>query len=498
MVHPWARGPKAGASGVLIAAAGIAVQDDPAAGDPVAVHAALGVLGSLFAVLLNLKDTIAAVSTPPGRGGLGIVRLSGPRAVEIAGSIIRHRSLLQPWQATLGELVDSEGATVDEVIVTFFAAPRSFTAEDVVEISCHGSPVIIRHCLEHCFSEGARPAEPGEFTLRAYLNGRIDLPQAEAVRDLIDSTTLYQARIAAQQTQGSVSKMLAPAKSQLLELIALLEAGIDFAEDDISIAPQEEILRRLDPIIAETNALARSFIYGNLVRTGFSLAIVGPPNAGKSSLFNRLLEQDRAIVTDIPGTTRDLVSESADFGGIPVRLVDTAGIRETGEVIEKLGIERSFRAMADADLTIVVIDGTRSPGEDDEKLMIKALDRGRSLIVRNKSDLPGFSTNSNQLPVSALTGAGIAGLRERVLEVLAPSGPGEMQGGFITSARHEALLKECCSMLERAKDAVTRPLPHELILLDLYCALQPLDTISGATTADDILHRIFSSFCIGK
>ena len=447
---------------------------------------------------MNLNDTIAAVSTPPGRGGLGIVRLSGPRARSVTAAIVRLKSDLQPWKATLGELADADGALVDQVVVTFFAAPRSYTADDVVEISCHGSPVVLRHCLARCLAEGARLAEPGEFTLRAWLNGRIDLPQAEAVRDLIDSTTLYQARIAAQQTQGSVAKMLGPVKAQLVELIALLEAGIDFAEDDIGVAPNEEILRRLEPMIGQTNALVRSFIYGNLVRSGFSLAIVGPPNAGKSSLFNRLLEQDRAIVTNIPGTTRDLVSESADIEGIPVRLIDTAGIRETGEVIEKLGIERSLQAMADADLTIVVIDGTRPSGEDEEKLIARAVEQGRHLIVRNKSDLPEFADSINQLAVSALTGAGIAELRQRVLDVLAPAGAEEIQDSFITSARHEALLKECGAMLDRAKNAAIGGLPHELILLDLYCALQSLDSISGATTVDDILHKIFSGFCIGK
>jgi tRNA modification GTPase len=383
-------------------------------------------------------------------------------------------------------------------VVTFFAAPRSYTAEDMAEIACHGSPVVLRHCLERSMGEGARLAEPGEFTLRAFLNGRIDLPQAEAVRDLIDSTTLYQARVAARQTQGSVSKLLTPIKAQFVELIALLEAGIDFAEDDISVAPTAEILRRLDPVIQETGALARSFAYGNLVRTGFTLAIVGPPNAGKSSLFNRLLQRDRSIVTDIPGTTRDLVSESADFAGIPVRLVDTAGIRETGEVIEKLGIERSYQAMADADLTIVVIDGSAFSGVEVEQLKASAMAQGRSLFVRNKCDLPMFHSHEGELPVSAITGEGIAELRDAVLGLLVPEGPINSEGAFITSLRQEGLLKEACAMLDQARSATVNALPHELLLLDLYCALQPLDAITGVTTANDILNRIFSSFCIGK
>ncbi len=357
---------------------------------------------------------------------------------------------------------------------------------------------MLRHCLDRAVRAGARLADPGEFTLRAFLNGRIDLPQAEAVRDLIDATTLYQARVAAQQTQGSVSRQLAPVKAQLLELIALLEAGIDFAEDDISVAPASEILRRLEPVIEQTGALARSFQYGNLVRSGFSLAIVGRPNAGKSSLFNRLLQQDRAIVTEIPGTTRDLVSEVAEFSGIPVRLVDTAGIRDTAEVIERLGIERSLQAMSDADLTLVVIDGAAGASQDDHELIDKACDQGRFLAVANKSDLPNFSAGEDQIPVSARTGEGIDRLREAIFETLAPRGALEMQGGFITSVRQESLLREALVMLEKARGAAEAGIPHELLMLDLYCALHPIDAITGATTADDIINQIFTTFCIGK
>jgi tRNA modification GTPase len=348
--------------------------------------------------------------------------MSGSLSRTIVETCVRLRSELRPWMATLGELLDEADRIIDEVVVTYFAAPRSYTSEDVIEISCHGSPVILRHCLERATRLGARIAEPGEFTFRAYLNGRIDLPQAEAVRDLIDATTLYQARVAALQTQGSVSRRLAPLKTQLLELISLLEAGIDFAEDDISVAPTSEILRRLEPIHLETVALTRSFVYGNLVRNGFSLAIVGRPNAGKSSLFNCLLRQDRAIVTDIPGTTRDLVSETAEFAGIPVRLIDTAGIRETGEVIERLGIERSFQAMSDADLTIVVVDGAATADAEDAMLVAKAAANGRSLVVANKSDLPGFAASPGSRRVSTLSGEGIGELREAVLDHLIPAG----------------------------------------------------------------------------
>lgn len=358
--------------------------------------------------------------------------------------------------------------------------------------------MVLRFALERLCQAGARLAEPGEFTLRAYINGRIDLPQAEAIRDLIDATTLYQARIAAQQAEGSVSRRLKPVKEQLLELIALLEAGIDFAEDDISVAPAEEILRRLDPIAAAISALAASFAYGKLVHEGFTLAIVGRPNVGKSSLFNRLLERDRAIVTEIPGTTRDVVSETASLGGIPVKMLDTAGIRLGQDVVESLGIERSYQALADADLTLVVVDGSQSLTAEDEALIERARSAGKMLAASNKSDLASQVEMPGALQVSALTGAGIDELRRAIIEAIAPRGRLEQDGGFITSLRHEQLLNESGEALAQARTAAMVGIPHEMLLLDLYAALRPIDAITGATTADDILNRIFSTFCIGK
>jgi tRNA modification GTPase len=400
---------------------------------------------------------------------------------------------------TLAELIDNSGGhrdqPVDQVVVAYFAAPRSYTAEDLIEISCHGSPVVLRFCVERACAAGARLAEPGEFTLRAYLNGRIDLPQAEAVRDLIEATTLYQARVAAQQVEGSVSKRIRPIKEQLVELIALLEAGIDFAEDDISIAPVEEILRRLNPIEQALAALASTFDYGRLVHSGITLAIVGRPNVGKSSLFNRLLEQDRAIVTDIPGTTRDLVSEVAAIQGIPVKFVDTAGIRSGQDLVETLGIERSYQAMADADVTLVVLDLAAPIHPDDLALMERAQSQGRWILVGNKADLPRASQPPGDfVAVSALSGQGIEDLRNQI----APMASREQDSGFITSIRHEQLLRESLEALAQARKAAEFGIPHEMLLLDLYAALRPLDAITGATTADDILNRIFSTFCIGK
>jgi tRNA modification GTPase len=449
---------------------------------------------------VQLKDTIAAISTPLGRGGIGVVRISGHAARAIAEQILRipRDFAWDSWTSTLGSLPDSSGATVDHVVVTWFQGPRSYTAEDVVEISCHGSPVVLRHALARAVETGARLAQPGEFTLRAYLNGRIDLPRAEAVRDLIDSTTLYQARVAAQQAEGSISRRIKPLKDRLLELIALLEAGIDFAEDDVSVASGADIMARLEPIETGVQALAESFAYGKLVHDGFTLAIVGRPNVGKSSLFNRLLEQDRAIVTDIPGTTRDLVSETASIEGIPVRFVDTAGIRAGQDLVESLGIERTFQAMADADLTVVVVDGSQALTAEDQAILDRARSHGRFLVAANKSDLPWAVSAGDAVRVSALTGDGIRELRGKIIAAVAPGGRMEQEGGFITSLRHEQLLREARQALEHARQATLFGIPHEMLLLDLYAALSPIDAITGATTADDILNRIFSTFCIGK
>jgi tRNA modification GTPase len=448
---------------------------------------------------MPLADTIVAISTPPGRGGIGIVRLSGPESRNIVHTFLRFRDVVwKPWASQLAELLDTSESVVDSVVVSFFPAGRSYTLEDIVEIACHGSPVVLRLCVERSVAAGARIAEPGEFTLRAYANGRIDLPQAEAVRDLIDATTLYQARVAAQQMDGSVSRRISPAKEQLVELISLLEAGIDFAEDDISIASPEEILRRVKLIADALKKLVASFESGKLVYQGFTLAIAGRPNVGKSSLFNRLLEQDRAIVTPIPGTTRDTVSETTTMEGIPVRLVDTAGIRQSTDEVESLGIERSYQAMADADLTLLVLDLSAELTAEDRTLLEKLAGR-RPLTVGNKCDLPRkLSVIESLHEVSASSGAGIAKLKTALLRTLAPQGLATPESGSITSLRHEGLLRESLEALENAERAVGFGIPHEMLLLDFYAALRPIDAITGATTADDILNRIFSTFCIGK
>ncbi|MBI3667213.1 MAG: tRNA uridine-5-carboxymethylaminomethyl(34) synthesis GTPase MnmE [Acidobacteria bacterium] len=453
----------------------------------------------------NPEDTIVAVSTPPGRGGLGVVRLSGNQARAVAERLVRPAAegpLWESWRAFFGDLLDGEGRVIDQVVVTYFAHPRSYTAEDVVEISCHGAPVVLRHALERALECGARLAEPGEFTLRAFLNGRIDLAQAEAVRDLVNATTLYQARVAAQQVGGAVSRRLAPTKAQLLELIALLEAGIDFAEDDVSVPAAAELLGRLGPIECGIRQLADSFQFGKMVYAGFTLAILGRPNVGKSSLFNRLLEQDRAIVTEVPGTTRDLVSEVASIHGIPVKLVDTAGIRPTEDRVESLGVERSYEALADSDLTLVVLDLSEPLDPLDHELLERTQALGKRLIAANKCDLERKASLpaglDHVLRVSAATGEGVDELRQAIYAAAVPDLTAGAETGFITSLRHERLLREALEGLGRARTAIEAQVPHEMLLLDLYTALKNIDAITGATTVEDILDKIFSTFCIGK
>jgi tRNA modification GTPase len=461
---------------------------------------------------MNLDDTIVAVATPPGRGGIGVVRLAGPDARTIVAPMLRLKHELEPGRARFGELIDTDviddqGPRIDEVVVTFFEKPHSYTTDDVIEISAHGAPVVLTHVVEKCLARGARLAEPGEFTMRAFLNGRLDLTQAEAVRDLIDSQTLFQAKVASQQLEGALSKRIKPIKSKLVALIAMLEAGIDFAEDDVSVLPDATILKDLDAIQEPLRQLASTFSYGKIIHEGLTLAIVGRPNVGKSSLFNQLVERERAIVTASPGTTRDLVTETVAIGGIPVKLVDTAGIRRALDEAESIGIRKSMEALADADLVLVVLDASRPISEEDKELL-KQVENRAALIAANKSDLPSpqFSVLSSQaeqgsvsfISTSALTGDGIPSLREAILHHVGAGGAGLSEAGFLTNLRHQKLVQDSLAALVAARVAVTTKIPHEMLLLDLYNALHQLDEITGATTTDDILTLIFSTFCIGK
>ena len=484
------------------------------------------------------RDTIVAIATAPGRGGIGVVRISGAEARSIAEPMLRLREPMEAGRARFGYLLDGSGrgavrgaggaggedaAVLDEVVVTYFAAPRSYTGEDVVEVAGHGSPVLLEAIVRGCLAGGARLAEPGEFTQRAFLSGRLDLTQAEAVNDLIQSTTLHQARTAASQMGGAVSRAVAPVKERLLGLIATLEAGIDFAEDDIDVLPGAAIMGRIAEVFAPLVTLERSYSYGRVVRDGFRLAIVGRPNAGKSSLFNALVERDRAIVTAAPGTTRDLVSETIALGGVPVELIDTAGLRaEAGaggrlDEAEVLGIARSRQAMAEADVVLLVIDGTGALDAEDLTILESEGDwtaRSRLVVVLNKSDLfagmpaatgaarvalAGMATRGRMevVETSTRSGEGMAALRRGILGSV-QGGVETREGGLLTNLRQHGAVAGALGALTDARQAVEVGMPHEVLLLDLHRVLRALDELTGTTTTDDVLRLIFSTFCIGK
>ncbi len=456
-------------------------------------------------------DTIVAISTPPGRGGIGIVRLSGTDAAAIASGVLRLSAALDHGVARLADVLDIEPQAgrqrrLDEAVATYFQAPRSYTREDVVEIAAHGSPVVLDAIVRACLARGARLARPGEFTERAFLSGRIDLMQAEAVRDLIDAQTVYQARIASEQMEGSLSRTIQPTKQALIHLIAELEAGIDFAEDDISVMPSAAIAAQIAGICQPLQKLAAGFAYGRLLRDGFTMAIVGRPNTGKSSLFNRLIERDRAIVTDTPGTTRDTISERVSLAGIPLELIDTAGLRDAPEMAERLGIERSRAALADADIVLVVLEAGSPALTAEERKLLEQTTGRPMLAVLNKCDL-GTNHIAEELQsaypalrillVSALTGEGVAPLRAAILNHMQKPGT-EAGGALMTNLRQQTAVQDAMTALHAAQQAVDDGVPHEMLLLDLYGALRHLDALTGETRTDDILNVIFSSFCIGK
>ncbi len=438
-----------------------------------------------------------AISTPSGRGGVGVVRISGPQAVAIATPMLRLRNALAPGRVRFAEIVDESGEVLDEAVVTYFQAPRSYTAEDVVEISCHGAPVLLDFLVRAALARGARLAQPGEFTQRAFLSGRLDLTQAEAVNDLIAAHTLQQARVAAAQLGGALATQIAPAKASLVGLIAELEAGIDFAEDDLDVMPATAILAAIHRIKAQIETLASTYRYGRIVRDGFTLAIVGRPNAGKSSLFNRLLERERAIVTAQPGTTRDPISERLAIGGIPVELVDTAGLRDAPEgEAEAQGIERTRTAMAEADFVVVVVDATQ-PETAEDRSTIAALEGRPYQVVRNKCDLIEQRADPTAIWTSAVTGEGLAELKAAILQALTGVAP-VADSALVTNLRQHEALAEAVAALDRSEAAAQLLIPHEMLLLDLHAALEALDRLTGATSTEQILGLIFSRFCIGK
>ena len=446
-------------------------------------------------------NTIVALSTPRGRGALAVIRLSGPTAIAMAQQM--GLPGVEDRRATLTELKrPSDGELLDQVLATCFLAPHSLTGEDVVEISCHGSPAVVRSIVDTTLELGAVLAGPGEFTLRALSHGKINLAQAEAIRDLIAAQTDAAVKQASRQMHGELSNALAPLKEKLIEAIVVLESALEFVEDDLPAPRAEAIENDLRAVSAGVEKLARTYASGRLLREGIRVAITGRPNVGKSSLFNSLVERERAIVTDIPGTTRDTLSEAIDLEGVPVVLTDTAGLRNTSDDIETLGMARTRMAMGDSDLVLIVVDGSTVLGPSDHELLSQT-ENTRRLVVRNKSDLPGFAANASciqelqPINVSARTGAGLAELRAAIVASVNSNGVDD-DGLLITNARHYDLLCSTLRELETAGVALKERHSEELVLVPLHNALRFLGQITGETTTEDILSEIFATFCIGK
>ena len=445
-------------------------------------------------------STIVALSTPRGRGALAVIRLSGPDAIAIAKRMSGIDEV-DPRRATLTTLTRQD-QILDQVLLTCFPAPHSLTGENVVEISCHGSPAVVRSIVDATLELGAVLAGPGEFTLRAVSNGKINVAQAEAIRDLIAAQTDAAVKQASRQLNGELSNALGPFKEKLVDVIVLLESALEFVEDDIPAPRAVEIDRDLETVNSGVEKLKQSYSAGRLLQEGIRVTITGRPNVGKSSLFNSLVERERAIVTDIPGTTRDTLTEAIDLEGIPVILTDTAGLRETTDGIETLGIERTRRAMGDSDLVLLVLDGSVDLGPPDQELIKQTADT-RRLIVLNKSDLPGFNAASccneelRAINVSARTGEGLAALRAAILSSLNSNGS-EEGSLLITNARHFDLLCNTQREIDVARTALRDRHSEELVLAPLHNALRFLGQITGETTTEDILSEIFATFCIGK
>lgn len=466
--------------------------------------------------MFSTSDTIVAIATPPGRGGIGVVRLSGPDAERIARALTSHSASFTPRHATFclvgvrlrflaKRLVGDRHELSDQVVVTYFATPHSYTGEDVVEISAHGSPVILAAIVRGAIDAGARLAEPGEFTLRAFLNGKLDLIQAEAVADLVDAVTPLQARAAFDQLEGTLTQAIGAIERDLFDVTAKLEASLDFPDEGYHFVAPQEARQSIAQVIERIDLLLAQAARGRLVREGAQVAIVGAPNVGKSSLFNALLNANRAIVTAIPGTTRDLLTERADIGGLSMALVDTAGVRETSDIVEQEGVTRARDTLRVADLAIVMLDRSRPVSDEDRHLLEATASRPR-IVVWNKCDLPAAADHAREgsgelrldaLEISAKTGVGIDALVDAIASTLNASEP-LRDRPQITNVRHTVLLERARAALARAGEALDEAVPEEFPLVDLQEAGEALQEITGRRTTDDLLRHIFERFCIGK
>lgn len=450
-------------------------------------------------------DTIVAIATPPGRSAIGVIRLSGPDALTLLRTLIHDEQFTpEPHRHFLKQIfADGSEAPLDSALITYFRSPQSFTGEDMLEISCHGSPVILRKLLDAIQALGPRLAGPGEFSLRAWKNGKINLSQAEAIRDLINAQTESAATQATRQLNGELSLALQPFKEKLLEIIVRLESALEFVEDDLPEIQADALQQQLLELAKAIGSLAGTYSSGHLLRDGIKLAIVGRPNVGKSSLFNKLVRLDRAIVTEVAGTTRDSISEALSISGVPILLTDTAGIRVSEDRLEEFGVERTKRAMADADALIVVVDGSVELEPEDQEVVDQTKAAKRVLVV-NKSDLParfvGDGSFAGPHPVvhlSALTGEGLETLWAAILQLF-DTLDSESVGLLVTNSRHYDLLLRAENSLSDALGEFHRNASEEIVLVGLHNALRFLGEITGETTTEDILTQIFSTFCIGK
>lgn len=447
---------------------------------------------------IQKNDTIAAASTPPGAGAIAVIRLSGPKAFEIAGLVFTGPVASFPTHtAHYGKILNKDGETIDHVLLLVMKNPRSYTGEDTVEISCHGGSLISRLILERLYEAGARPAEPGEFSLRAFLNGKIDLAQAEAVQELIAAKSERAMEQASRQLEGLLSKTVSEFQAELTDIAAILEAWVDFPEEGLEFASMEEILSQLKGICDKMERLSLTFHNGKILHEGIALCLLGSPNVGKSSLMNALLGVDRAIVTEIPGTTRDLLQEDLQLGSFHFRLIDTAGIRETEEVVEKEGIRRSQKAMEEADLVLLLLDASRPLSEGDRDLM-EIAPRDKTLLVWNKIDLGKPDALISPIGISAKERIGLDVLQEAIERLIWKNGPPSKEEVVITKLRHFQALTNAIQYAKTCIDGLKKGVSPEFASSDMRSCLNELSLIIGRNVTEDILSAIFSKFCLGK
>lgn len=457
-------------------------------------------------------DTIAAISTPPGEGAIGIVRLSGEEAIAVADRVYKlgSKQLADQTSHTIhyGNIVNPKtNDTVDEVMVTVMRAPKTFTREDVVEINCHGGILAVNQVLQIVLQNGARLAEPGEFTKRAFLNGRIDLSQAEAVMDLICAKTDKAMYVALQQLDGNLSNLIRNLRSEILDTLAQVEVNIDYPEyDDVEEMTSILLIEKAKQVKAAVQQLLETASQGKILREGLATAIIGRPNVGKSSLLNYLLREEKAIVTDIAGTTRDVIEEYVSVKGVPLRLIDTAGIRETEDIIERIGVERSRKALVDADLILLVFN-QNEPLTDEDKALIEATNQNHRIIILNKMDLPNkldleeleFLVGEDAIvKTSVLTQSGVDVLESKIADLFFSGNTGEKDATYVSNVRHIALLNDAETALDDVIDGVESGMPVDLVQIDMTRCWDLLGEITGDSVQDELLTQLFSQFCLGK